>query len=87
MKILRIPLVIVLLVLAGRAVNADAQTETNLYTFAGHPNDGEQPYGGLDASGPQLGPQELGATGHEQSRSGTDDSKPVAGEGVDGQRL
>jgi len=50
MKILRIPLVIVLVVLAGRAFNVNAQTvtETNLYSFAGDP-DGKSPYeeGGL----------------------------------------
>ena len=33
MKILRIPLVIVLVVAAGRAFHAAAQTETNLYSF------------------------------------------------------
>jgi uncharacterized repeat protein (TIGR03803 family) len=48
MKLLRIPLVIVLLVLAGRAFNANAQTETNLYSFAGPPNDdGRGPYARL----------------------------------------
>src|ERR1035437_5987614 len=40
MKILRIPLVIVLLVLAGRVFNAGAQTETNLHSFVGSPTDG-----------------------------------------------
>jgi uncharacterized repeat protein (TIGR03803 family) len=47
MKILRIPLVIVLLVLAGRAFDAGAQTETNLYSFVGSPTDGATPYAGL----------------------------------------
>src|ERR1039457_5524044 len=47
MKILRIPLVIVLLVLAGRPLNAAAQTETNLYSFVGSPNDGNDPEAGL----------------------------------------
>ena len=40
MKILRIPLVIVLVVVAGRGFNAGAQTETNLYSFVGSPTDG-----------------------------------------------
>ena len=47
MKILRIPLVIVLVVAAGRTFNADAQTETNLHSFVGSPNDGYSPYAGL----------------------------------------
>jgi uncharacterized repeat protein (TIGR03803 family) len=42
MKILRIPLVIVLVVLAARGVNANAQTESNLYSFGGSP-DGANP--------------------------------------------
>jgi uncharacterized repeat protein (TIGR03803 family) len=46
MKILRISLVIVLVVVAGRAFHANAQTETNLYSFSGPP-DGEYPSGGL----------------------------------------
>jgi uncharacterized repeat protein (TIGR03803 family) len=44
MKILRIPLVIIL-GLAGWAFNAGAQTETNLHSFAGPPNDGAEPNG------------------------------------------
>jgi uncharacterized repeat protein (TIGR03803 family) len=47
MKILRIPLVIVLLVLAGRAFDAGAQTVTILYSFVGSPNDGANPFVGL----------------------------------------
>jgi uncharacterized repeat protein (TIGR03803 family) len=47
MKILRIPLVIVLVVVAGRAFNAEAQTETNLHSFVGSPSDGRYPYAGL----------------------------------------
>jgi len=47
MKILRIPLVIVLIVVTGRTFNANAQTETTLYSFAGYPNDGANPYAGL----------------------------------------
>src|ERR1035441_6066134 len=48
MKILRIPLVIVLLVVAGRGFNANAQvTETNLHSFVGYPTDGAEPTGGL----------------------------------------
>jgi hypothetical protein len=46
MKIHRIPLVIVLLVLAGRCFNAEAQTETNLYSFVSTP-DGAIPLAGL----------------------------------------
>jgi uncharacterized repeat protein (TIGR03803 family) len=46
MKILRILLVIVLLVLAGRTFNAAAQTETNLHSFSG-PTDGQSPLAGL----------------------------------------
>jgi uncharacterized repeat protein (TIGR03803 family) len=47
MKILRIPLVIVMLVLAGRVLNAGAQTETNLYSFGSFANDGAYPQAGL----------------------------------------
>ena len=47
MKILRIPLVIVLVVLAGRGFNANAQTETNLYSFGSSSNDGSEPEAGL----------------------------------------
>jgi uncharacterized repeat protein (TIGR03803 family) len=46
MKILRIPLVFVLIVLAGRAFHANAQTETNLYSFVSSP-DGALPQAGL----------------------------------------
>ncbi len=47
MKILRVALVIVLLVLAGRAFDAGAQTVTILYSFVGSPNDGANPFVGL----------------------------------------
>ena len=47
MKILRILLVIVLVVVSGRAFNANAQTKTNLYSFGNFPNDGNQPLAGL----------------------------------------
>jgi uncharacterized repeat protein (TIGR03803 family) len=49
MKILRIPLVIVLVFLAGRAFRANAQTVTILYSFAGSPfdTDGIDPAAGL----------------------------------------
>jgi len=47
MKILPIPFVIVLLVLTGRGFDANAQTETNLYSFVGSPNDGRYPYAAL----------------------------------------
>jgi len=46
MKILRIPLVIVLFFVAGRTFNANAQTETALYSF-GSSLDGSEPYAGL----------------------------------------
>jgi uncharacterized repeat protein (TIGR03803 family) len=48
MKILRIPLVIALLVLAGRGFDAEAQTETNLYSFGSVTNDGALPEAGLE---------------------------------------
>ncbi len=51
MKTLLIPLVIILLVVAGQALNASAQTETNLYSFTGsngfQSDDGENPEAGL----------------------------------------
>ena len=47
MKILRIPLVIVLVVVAGRVFNASAQTETNLHLFGLSLNDATQPESGL----------------------------------------
>jgi uncharacterized repeat protein (TIGR03803 family) len=47
MKILRIPLVIVMVVLAGRAFNVSGQTLTILYSFTGPPNDGYWPEAGL----------------------------------------
>ena len=47
MKILCIPLVIVLIVVAGRTFNAGAQTETNLYSFVGYPTDGSEPFAKL----------------------------------------
>jgi uncharacterized repeat protein (TIGR03803 family) len=47
MKILRIPLVVVLVAAAGRAFNANAQTETNLHSFVGSPYDGYEPFAGL----------------------------------------
>jgi uncharacterized repeat protein (TIGR03803 family) len=47
MKILRIPLVVALIVLAGRVFNVNAQTETGLYSFVGLPNDGLSPHAGL----------------------------------------
>ncbi len=43
MKILRVPLFILLGVLAFGAFEAGAQTETNLYSFVGFPSDGLQP--------------------------------------------
>jgi uncharacterized repeat protein (TIGR03803 family) len=46
-NVLRIALVIVLFVVAGRAFNANAQTETLIHLFAGSPTDGTNPRGGL----------------------------------------
>ncbi|HTS18738.1 MAG TPA: choice-of-anchor tandem repeat GloVer-containing protein [Verrucomicrobiae bacterium] len=47
-KCLRFPIIIfVLLLLAGWVVNTNAQTVTNLYIFAGQPNDGSNPHDGL----------------------------------------
>jgi hypothetical protein len=43
MKIVRIPLAIILIVVAGRTLNDGAQTETNLYSFGGSPDDGVNP--------------------------------------------
>jgi len=64
MKTLRIPLVIVLLVVAGRAFDAGAQTETNLYSFAGPPTDGQGPDAGLvqGSDGNFYGTTEVGGT-------------------------
>ncbi len=45
MKILRIPVVIVLVIVAGRAFRVNAQTDTNLHSFAG--SDGSVPLAGL----------------------------------------
>jgi uncharacterized repeat protein (TIGR03803 family) len=47
MKILRIPSVIALLVVAGRIFTANAQMETNLYSFVNSPNDGAYSAAGL----------------------------------------
>ncbi len=47
MKIFRIPLVIVLLVVAGRAFNASSQTVTTLYSFGSYTNDGQDPHATL----------------------------------------
>ena len=44
---LRLIIPVVLVVLAGRAFNANAQTETNLYSFGRSPTDGELPKAGL----------------------------------------
>jgi uncharacterized repeat protein (TIGR03803 family) len=67
MKTLRIPLVIVLLVVAGRAFNAAAQTETNLYSFGSHPNDGGFPYAGLvqGSDGNFYGTTDIGGTNND----------------------
>ena len=47
MKILRIPLVVVLIIAAGRTFTASAQTETAAYSFGKSANDGEYPFAGL----------------------------------------
>ncbi len=47
MKIVRVLLVTGLVVVAGRTFQANAQTETNLYSFAGSPIDGANPQAGL----------------------------------------
>jgi uncharacterized repeat protein (TIGR03803 family) len=47
MKLLRISLVVALIVGFGRAFNANALTETNLYSFGSITNDGARPYSGL----------------------------------------
>ncbi|MGD1020079.1 MAG: choice-of-anchor tandem repeat GloVer-containing protein [Verrucomicrobiia bacterium] len=47
MKCLRIPLAVVLVVVAGRTFPAQAQTETNLHTFTGAPTDGANPQAAL----------------------------------------
>src|ERR1017187_7875447 len=47
MKTLQIPLVIVLVVLAGRTFDAHAQTVTILHSFGSYPADGGYPYDGL----------------------------------------
>ena len=46
-KSLRLIIGVILLVLASRTFNANAQTETNLYSFVGSPNDGRYPFVGL----------------------------------------
>jgi uncharacterized repeat protein (TIGR03803 family) len=42
-KLLRLVVAVILLVLAGRAFNANALTETNLHSFVGSPSDGDDP--------------------------------------------
>jgi uncharacterized repeat protein (TIGR03803 family) len=46
-KTLRLIIAFILLALAARTFNANAQTETNLYPFPGYLNDGRYPYAGL----------------------------------------
>ena len=46
-RMIRFAVAIILSILAGRSFNANAQTETNLYSFGNFPNDGQQPWGGL----------------------------------------
>jgi uncharacterized repeat protein (TIGR03803 family) len=55
MKIFRIPLVIVLVVLAGRTLHASAQAQYNLlHQFGSSRNDGVEPFGSLMLSGSTL---------------------------------
>jgi uncharacterized repeat protein (TIGR03803 family) len=52
MKIFRIPLVIALVVVAGRTINTEAQTvETNFCSLGNSPTDGNEPAGGLFQAG------------------------------------
>ncbi|MGD1019630.1 MAG: choice-of-anchor tandem repeat GloVer-containing protein [Verrucomicrobiia bacterium] len=46
-KTFRLIIAVILSVLAGQTFQADAQTETNLYSFIGPPTDGANPYAGL----------------------------------------
>jgi uncharacterized repeat protein (TIGR03803 family) len=46
-KTIRLIIAAILLVLAGRTFNANAQTETNLHPFVGSPSEGAYPYAGL----------------------------------------
>jgi uncharacterized repeat protein (TIGR03803 family) len=50
MRLIRVPLIVIVIVVCGRAINADAYTVTNLYSFAGpftNPPDGAGPQAGL----------------------------------------
>jgi uncharacterized repeat protein (TIGR03803 family) len=69
MKIFSIPLVLILVVVAGRTLNAGAQTVTTVYSFNGSPTDGSQPYAGLvqSSDGNFYGTTEFGGS----SGSGT----------------
>jgi T5SS/PEP-CTERM-associated repeat protein/uncharacterized repeat protein (TIGR03803 family) len=67
MEILHVPLVVVLLVLAGRALNANAQTESNLYSLGSSPTDGVHPEAGLvqGSDGNFYGTTFLGGTNND----------------------
>jgi uncharacterized repeat protein (TIGR03803 family) len=72
MKILRIPLIIVLVVLAGRTFHANAQTLTILYSFGSSPIAGESPWGLVQGSdGNFYGTSEYGGTSTNCTGCGT----------------
>jgi uncharacterized repeat protein (TIGR03803 family) len=72
MKILRIPLVIVLVVLAGRVFDAKAETVTILYSFGSSSTDGYDPRAGLveGSDGNFYGTTQFGGTSTDCSDLG-----------------
>jgi uncharacterized repeat protein (TIGR03803 family) len=67
MKLFRIPLVIILVAVGGRAFNAGAQTETNLHSFVGNSTDGDNPLAGLvqGSDGNFYGTTQFGGAYHQ----------------------